>query len=56
MEEGKVTDAYVLIQAGQLGHLLRGQFEVKDIQILLETSGIRALGNGRYTSVNDPAQ
>jgi len=40
MEEGKVTDANVLIQAGQLGHLLRRQFKVKDIQILFKPTAV----------------
>jgi len=56
MEEGEVTDANVLIQAGQLGHLLRRQFKVKDIQILLKAIRIRALGNGGHTSIDDPAE
>lgn len=56
MEECKVTDSNILVQARQLGHLLGRQFEIEDVQILFKASGIRALGNGGYTSVDNPAE
>ena len=51
-----VEETLLLVQSTHLRHLLVGQLEVENLDILLDVIGIGCSGNGRETLLHVPAE